>query len=423
MKINLKVLNKQLKEIADKHQQIDSYFWGDFVRFYEEKSVKHRTLIATFVRVPTASRTRTTINLILTIADRSYRDNRDLDDIQSDAVEILNDIITIINRSKRWREFLTQEVAPSIDVFQERGGDMVAGAFASINFNINNQSDICAIPIVDYDFNESFTPFCQPSIFLINGVEIDTVQSGSSRNIRVVNVDGSETGTFDGTNWVVEPNACPDAEYNLINTDNQDIEVGSIESGESKDIVAPDSNFVVKNTNDDILQSGNIVSGGGKEIIAPDAEILVNGSSDFPAIPSGGSENIMVENTQGSAVGAFDSDSNSWVIPDSNYTVIDQRGVNYGSGSIPSGATQNINIINPRRLNFKVRVGKQAIDSFTVEDNSTGVFTNIDVGGLTNVVIQVNSTVVTAPITLVLNDVVEIDFDTATADTVINFTE
>ena len=188
MKINLKVLKKELKEIADKHQQIDSFFWGDFVRFYEEKSVKHRTLIATFLRVPTASRTRTTINLILTIADRSYRDNRDLDDIQSDSVEILNDIITIINRSKRWREFLTQEIAPSIDIFQERGGDMVAGAFASINFNINNLSDICAIPIVDYDFNQNFAPTCEPAIFFINGIQVRTIPSGSQGEVKVLDL-------------------------------------------------------------------------------------------------------------------------------------------------------------------------------------------------------------------------------------------
>jgi hypothetical protein len=299
---------------------------------------------------------------------------------------------------------------------------MVAGAFASINFNINNQSDICAIPIVDYDFNESFTPFCQPSIFLINGVEITTVQSGSSRNIKVVNVDGSETGTFDGTDWVVEPNACPDAEYRLINTDDEELKVGSIESGESKDIVAPDSNFAVKNTNDNILQSGNIVSGGGKEIIAPDAEILVNGSSDFPAIPSGGSENIMVENTQGSAVGAFDNDSNSWVIPDSNYTVIDQRGVNYGSGSIPSGASENINILVLRELNITYKEDDDKIE-FTVFSGSEGVYATIDTTGLTNVVIEINSTVVTAPITLDVNDEVEISFGPASADGVITFEE
>jgi len=107
---------------------------------------------------------------------------------------------------------------------------------------------------------------------------------------------------------------------------------------------------------------------------------------------------------------------------DANYTVIDQRAVNYGSGSIPSGGTENINILVPRQLNVAYKEDDDKIE-FTVRTGSEGVYTTIDTTGLTNVVIEVNSTVVTAPITLAVNDEVEISFDPASADGVIIFEE
>jgi hypothetical protein len=425
MKINLKVLQRELKEIADKHAQINSYFWGDFVRYYESKQVEHRTLIATFVRVPTASRTRTTVTLILTVADRCYRDFRNLDDVQSDAVEILNDIITIINRSARWRSFLTQEVSPSIDLFQERGGDMVAGAFASVNLNINNQSDICAIPIFNYNFDQSFASSCLPAIFLINGTQVKTIASGNVGEVKVVDLNGDETGTFDGTNWVVNGGSvCPDAEFRLINTAGTELQTGSIASGESADIVAPDSTFRLVNTAGTELQTGSIESDESKDIIAPDAEILVNGSADFPSIPSGGSENIMVENTQGATVGAFDGNSNSWVVADSSYEVKDQNDNTLASGAIVAEGSETINVIVPQILNnyYDVESGTVSIPLRAVKATEAGTITSVNAGGLTSLVIEVNGNPVTVPFTLATGDSLEFTYDVAVTDTEITFT-
>jgi PKD repeat protein len=50
---------------------------------------------------------------------------------------------------------------------------------------------------------------------------------------------------------------------------------------------------------------------------APDAAIDVNGDSSFGSVASGGSLNIGVENTNGAFIGAFDNNTNSWVIGDS----------------------------------------------------------------------------------------------------------
>jgi hypothetical protein len=105
-----------------------------------------------------------------------------------------------------------------------------------------------------------------------------------------------------------------------------------------------------------------------------------------------------------------------------NYTILDQDAVNYGSGSIASGDFETINIIIPKELNIAYEEDDDTI-IFTVLSGSEGVYTTINTTGLTSVVIEVNSTVVTAPITLAIGDIVEISFDPAAADGVIIFEE
>jgi hypothetical protein len=113
---------------------------------------------------------------------------------------------------------------------------------------------------------------------------------------------------------------------------------------------------------------------------------------------------------------------NPFVCSDATYEVLDQNSVSYASGSIASGDFETINIIIPKELNIAYEEDDDTI-IFTVLSGSEGVYTTINTTGLTSVVIEVNSTVVTAPITLAIGDIVEISFDPAAADGVIIFEE
>lgn len=124
----------------------------------------------------------------------------------------------------------------------------------------------------------------------------------------------------------------------------------------------PDAEAVLKNSNGDILSITLIGSGETEDILAPDATVLVNGDGSFPTIKSGGLENIGVENTLGAPVGAFDTNTNSWVIPDSNLQV---NGTAFGS--VPSGGGVDVllrdeadNPINPKSLAFPKIVLEQS---------------------------------------------------------------
>jgi len=82
-----------------------------------------------------------------------------------------------------------------------------------------------------------------------------------------------------------------------------------------------DATAILKDTANNTLSTTNIPSGATEPIIAPDATILINGDNSFPTIPSGGLENIVVENTQGTPLGAYDGNTNSWVLPDTTYQI------------------------------------------------------------------------------------------------------
>jgi PKD repeat protein len=158
------------------------------------------------------------------------------------------------------------------------------------------------------------------------------------------------------SNWVCEdgvvpapppPPFCADAGYVLEDTNGGVISSGAIPSGGTGNIVAPngvvsvedsvgnvlhtvsvesagsavqplaDSSVTVFNSLGAVVDSGSVLAEGSGTFSAPDAAIDVNGDSSFGSVASGGSLNIGVENTNGAFIGAFDNNTNSWVIGDS----------------------------------------------------------------------------------------------------------
>jgi hypothetical protein len=190
----------------------------------------------------------------------------------------------------------------------------------------------------------------------------------------------------------------PDATYNLDNTEGSTLFLGSIAASDNETIIAPDGTGNVKNSANATVATGLVPSGGSANITAPDGTILINGDSSFPTIPSGGLENILVENTQGSPVGSFDINSNSWVIgdatavvvnsanevvataniaaeqsgnvtaPNANWQLVNQFGQPLQTGSIPSNQLGTISIIQrPYIILVKTdNVGTSASNQFTI---------------------------------------------------------
>jgi hypothetical protein len=185
------------------------------------------------------------------------------------------------------------------------------------------------------------------------GSTLVTIDSNITFTATAINANGTATDTI----TITISSACLDATAVLKDEDGNVISTTNIPSGDSQDIEAPNADYLVEYLNGTPIQSGEILSGGSvvvqvpnpivcadataelfntngnllsttpipsgatEPIIAPDATILINGDNSFPTIPSGGLENIVVENTQGTPVGAYDGNSNSWVLPDTTYQI------------------------------------------------------------------------------------------------------
>jgi hypothetical protein len=224
----------------------------------------------------------------------------------------------------------------------------------------------------------------------VNGTFYIEAEEGDIVDIPVVNTGGDAVGSVTAGVSVVVPNAT----YTLEDTDGNTLSTGSIPSGGSADIVAPDGTVLR-----DGLPYGSVLSGGTIDVpsaVTPcaDATFSIDGTQ-VDTVASGADIDITL---------LMDG------VPPPSYTY--------------NPATDTLDVEGVKDLVLKVFVETAATDAgpITIDADSAGTITAVNDGGLTNLVIEVNSIPVTAPFVLALADTLEFTFDAASADTAIRLT-
>lgn len=310
MKKTINQIRVELNEIATKHGQLNSFAWKDFLRAYTEQELNY-PLMCAYYPSGSLSLNQTEISLTIIIADKIYKDwNKNLNEVESDTLQICRDVFNIINQSDRWQR-IGRVSSCTVNKFIERGGDEVAGHTMTMNFLIRDNSGVCDIPIFDYDFNQEITLGCLPvNVFNSDSSYTQEVASGDDLELpdvtyavknslgttlagatvpSVTNIDttlsdvdnidsdGSTVPTPAGVAFTCTPVApCNDATAVLKDTALTVISTTSIASGASADITAPDATYTVQYEDATPIASGSIVSGGS---------VLV----EVPVCPAGGS--------------------------------------------------------------------------------------------------------------------------------------
>lgn len=288
----------------------------------------------------------------------------------------------------------------------------------------NNPFTLPDQPIVDGNGNtvnvayEPDTPFvteacsviCDEATVNVNGALFNTVASGGTLNVPVEYENGTPVGSISG--GVVEipnPIVCADATAVLKNSLNTTLSTTNIASGASADINAPDATAVLKDTAGNILDteaipsnvsediiapdgtvtvvnsnaaevdSGVVLSGGSLQLDAPDGSVTVN-SVAFDTVPSDGSLNIAVKDTNGASVGSEVADE--WIVPAFEQDLVTT--VNFDSGSA---------------LEYEL----------VVDSDTAGTYTAASFGGsVTSATYEKNSVAASLPITVVATDTLKI---------------
>lgn len=187
MLTSINSLVQELKEIQEKHLQINDFFWGDFGKASKRNDLDYPLMCCYF---PNGSMidNMTPINLIIIIADKIDKGNNEigsrptlgnLTEVESDTLQVVRDVFNIINKSRRWQNIARVQSA-QVNKFIEKGDDETAATMINISLYLKDTTSTCNIPIEGYDFEDSKQS--ETVDIYIDGVFVTTVDCGGSYN-------------------------------------------------------------------------------------------------------------------------------------------------------------------------------------------------------------------------------------------------
>lgn len=151
MQITINQLNKQLREIATYHTQIQSYYFGEELDIQEANALKDCTLFAT-INNGSVNSHFTNVNLVLVVVDKLNTGNANLIDVQSDTLQILNDIYSVLQYSTKWQEWNIVSDTGNIEKIFEGTDSILAGWSMTVNLKIKRSVGVCNTAFNGYNF-------------------------------------------------------------------------------------------------------------------------------------------------------------------------------------------------------------------------------------------------------------------------------
>jgi len=165
MKKSPNQIRVELKEIAAAHLQVNSFHWGD-LQDATSKEVIY-PLMNCYYPNGTLNNNRTSLQLVIEVYDLLYKDGSNLNDVESDTLQVIRDIYQVVNKSTRWKKI--GKVSNSTVTKHKWGtADVVAGHSITINFDLRDVSGVCDLPIQDYDFDQQVPAGACPQVRVIN---------------------------------------------------------------------------------------------------------------------------------------------------------------------------------------------------------------------------------------------------------------
>lgn len=319
----------ELQEIASAHLQINDFFWGDFLRAYKENTELNYVLMGCFYPTATLLNNQTQLTLTIYICDRVYKDYSNLNDVESDTLQICRDVYNVINSSFRWKRIGRVQGA-TCQKFIERGGDEVAGHTLTIQFLLRDKSGICELPMQGYDFDQpAVSPYeCDPAELVILDTDANTLYSLSL-------LSGSTN------NQTIQ-----DATWTLENTVPTTLLTGSILAEGSAIIEAPDGTAQIKHSQGGTIANVLVPSGATELYTVADSDIEVNGTYEF-SIHATHTYDIRLRNTANDVLTPSSITSNvnhaTIQLPDTTYDIFVNNVFNQ-SITLPTLKNETINI-------------------------------------------------------------------------------
>ena len=209
---------------------------------------------------------QTQLQLTIFVCDKMYKDWSNLNDVESDTLQICRDVYNVINSSTRWQK-IGRVQSCSVSKFIERGGDEVAGHTMTFQLLLRDKSGVCDLPMPGYDFDQVIGIDCSPVQVFKDGILVATIPSG---------------GVYE---YVSDTYS-----YSIINSVGGTLYSGTLNEDFTQ--IIGDATATLKDSLGNVLSVTEILAEGVADIEAPDATIQNTDMTYFDSLPSGSTNTI-----------------------------------------------------------------------------------------------------------------------------------
>ena len=145
--VNITTLNQlvsNLQDIADKHQMINGFIYGESWEFYQSGVTNSPEMWVTCTGI-SRERAVTVYDLIIYLADNVKRGEVNELEVESDLIQIAEDVIfQLQNNDYGWN--IPQDTVIPVKLMTERTPKNLTVVEFSVNIRTKKPANICAIP-------------------------------------------------------------------------------------------------------------------------------------------------------------------------------------------------------------------------------------------------------------------------------------
>jgi hypothetical protein len=190
----LNIIVRELKELAQAHGQVRTFAYGHFLDVIKDTVIDY-ALVHVNIRSANKAENANTFSIELGVMDKTFKDDSNIQDVESNTYQIFIDLFNIISYSPRWQTLGVVTTPANPQKFRYKGADEVTGWGGTIGFEIYEGLGFCDVPVFGYDYDAPVTPVLGPAKYQNSDLTftqlIDPGDTYTAPDISFTDSDGS----------------------------------------------------------------------------------------------------------------------------------------------------------------------------------------------------------------------------------------
>lgn len=158
----LNIIVRELRTLAQAHDQVKTFAYGHFLDVIKDNVVEY-ALVHVNIRSANKAENANTFSIELGVMDKTFKDDSNIQDVESNTYQIFIDLFNIISYSPRWQTLGVVTTPSNPQKFRYKGADEVTGWGGTIGFEIYEGLGFCDVPVFGYDYDAPVVPVLGPA--------------------------------------------------------------------------------------------------------------------------------------------------------------------------------------------------------------------------------------------------------------------